>query len=415
MNSLKIFFPLILIMSAFISNSKPACKEIQSDFAQLQKKLKQKSSNVVVGNLDKFDELIEGEKLYVTPHVFFDDQAFESFLNFVTKHTEIKQLIILPVFPMYGCEDDWYPHFNMGGVLCTWDLPKSFEEDWKICLAGGWLDKFSRLCKQISQKTEINIALFILKKNAEAYIKKIQPAFSGKNVTSQVSDFSSLHMVKNIDGNPVYIHEIPSLYQDNNWECGYRAIFHAFTLHNLLRQFKGKFIQSLYRLDLQRQAEFEKFYQKIGEEYPKIASKREQQKRLHFHNGIELLDIVFKNKIETIPYVVLIVQTQGSRVSVLADNNRFGMAKKNLSLEQPQIVIYKSFSHWNCFVFTKKAIFVVDSSSAHIYVNPEIVINFFQYFITQSKHVFETEKAADGVANALVFCDVRNVKIKKDE
>jgi hypothetical protein len=377
----------------FINDAKSACRETTSE---------QPLRTRTFGDVD---ELIP-EKLYVTPHVFFDEKEFELFLNFISQQKELKKLIFLPALPVYGKEGRWEHQFTEGDERANYAQAKSnsFTSDWYTNLNGGWLDKFNRLCKQVGSNTKIDIGLFIPKQNSAKALELIKQWSFGREITSMAFDYSPMHMICYENNKPVYIFEIPTIFQANQWECGYLAIFNACILYKLLNTIQGT--NFLYRLNLKKPNEFEQFYKMVAGKYPTIVSHRKQHERLHLNKGIEVFDTIFGTKIEDVTNVLLIVQTDGPKN--LGHDCRYGIMKKNFSTQKPLVVIFKSFAHWNCFVFTKTAIFVLDSSSACQYTTPEFLMNLYRYLFA------ETEETADGTDNPFFYCDIRNLQFKKD-
>ncbi len=443
MNILRRFLPLILITSAFTGDIRPACREFRPEPPQKRRKLNDDSDKQVVSNscftikifeqiatfLSKKDKATLAaacrylhaylgdvpviENFYVTPQIFFDNKAFECFLKFVAKHQELKEIVFLPALPVYGKEDVWERFFVEGDEHICYSSVKlpTFDDDWYRNLSTGWLDKFNRLCKQVPVNTKIYIGLFIPQKNATVALEKIKQMSFGRQIISQNFDYSPIHMVLHENNEPVYIFEIPTTFQGNYnfWECGYYTVFNACILHNVLSKINETSPHCLYRLNLKRSKAFEEFYQALGNKYPDVVLKRKQQERLHFRKGMALFDAVFSRKIEETPNVLLIVQDGGLSTQNYDYNCKYLMTRKSFSAEKPILVIFKSWSHWNCFVFTKTAIFIADSTSAIKYAHPKLLINLYRYLITQSQHIFETKEAAAGTDNPLIYFNVRDL------
>ncbi len=408
-NFLKIFFFLIIVLiGMLVGDIWPACREYtcnqKQELVSEQPYKKQKTKELEGQTVDE---------LYVTPQEFFDNKKFTSALKFIADHKELKRVIILPAFPVYGKEDAWEHFFTEGDERACYSPEKvsSFTYDWYKGLASGWLDKFNELCKQVDSHSKINVALFMPQTNSENAVAKIKSMSFGRQLIWDIFDYSPMHMVWLNGNKPIYIFENPSIFQANTWECGYYAAFNACIVYNLIQRTYEKFPYCLYRLNMKRPVDFEKFYQVLFLRYPTISSMHKQQQRLHINDGIKLLDVVFGRKIEEVPNVLLVVQTKGSKFYNFGHGCRYGIMKKDFAPNKPLVVIFKAFAHWNCFVFTESAIFILDSSSACQYAQPQVITNLYNYLIAKTKTIFATEDAAKGTEDALYYCDIRDLHI----
>lgn len=168
---------------------------------------------------------------------------------------------------------------------------------------------------------------------------------------------------------------IQSLQQGDMWRCGYFTIFNVITMYNILMTQREQQV-NLENLKLNTEdcaIEFENFYSEIFQANPQETFSQFYQVRegLHLEDGKNLLSMVFGKDIKQIPNLFLAVEfvlrnrdEKRKTIYLLTDQ---ATIEKTIptDFQKPIIIILKTLSHWSCHIFTKTAIFSLDSYIRH--------------------------------------------------
>lgn len=168
---------------------------------------------------------------------------------------------------------------------------------------------------------------------------------------------------------------IQSLQQGDMWRCGYFTIFNVITMYNILTTQHKQQI-NLENLKLNTEdclIEFENFYSEIFQANPQETFSQFYQIRegLHLEDGKNLLSMIFGKDIKQIPNLFLAVEfvlrnrdENRRTIYLLADQSTMEKIIPT-DFQKPIIIILKTLSHWSCHIFTKTAIFSLDSYLRH--------------------------------------------------